>query len=101
MLFAKSAYQAEYVKKKSLKVLEELESGQGFYIFAYGEALLSTEGKNPVNTDMVLTKGWNMVGLKISASLTMDDLFVTLNPTKKAYVQSIWKWDRNKSNWRV
>ncbi|MFH1082399.1 MAG: hypothetical protein V1751_03310, partial [Pseudomonadota bacterium] len=99
--YKSSAYQAEYIKNKGIKVLEELEPGRGFYVYAFSQALLNTNGKDPVNTDMVLSKGWNMAGLLISSSLSMDTLFNTLNPAKKFYVTSIWKWDRTKSKWQV
>jgi len=85
-----------YISDKGFLTIESLVAGEGFWINAPEEDILSVEGYLSTTTNPTLVAGkWNLLGSlhkdTVSASSLIDPLEVT----------SAWSWNADESKWRV
>ncbi|MBD3182561.1 hypothetical protein GF312_09735 [Candidatus Poribacteria bacterium] len=58
---------------ESYNTLEILEAGRGYWIDMNDDAVLLIEGKKSAKTDIMLTKGWNIIGYNSSRDQLVED----------------------------
>ena len=77
-----------YAQGKQFGVLSTLGAGQGFWLNCEGAGQLLVSGQPPAAESLQLASGWNLIGLKQSASTTVATLFATV----KTKIISVWAW---------
>lgn len=76
-----------YAAAKGFVALTTINPGEGFWVNASGATSLAIKG-TPVYGELVLVKGWNLVGLKAGAAKAV----ATLLGGNAGSVASVWKW---------
>ena len=84
-----------YADAKGFILLNKIGGGEGFWVNAMNEYTLNFGGAVPADKAIHIAAGWNLVGLKIDESVSIDSL-IEGNEEK---ILSIWKWSGN--NWAV
>ncbi len=86
---------AVYAIDKGFDQLETIQFGEGFWINSEIPQTLTISGTQPEDTSLLLSPGWNLVGLKSFTPKSIDDLIFE----NENNILSVWKWENN--NWAV
>ena len=76
-----------YADAKGFILLNKIGGGEGFWVNAMNEYTLNIGGTIPADKAIDIATGWNLVGLKIDESVSIDSL-IEGNEEK---ILSIWK----------
>lgn len=94
-----------YAKAKGFSDWDDLSSGAGFWLnIKPGCDSMTLTGRSTTDTDLNLAKGWNLVALKSSSTLSVSKYLGDLNNKIADVTNSIasaWMWDTEKNTWRV
>jgi hypothetical protein len=80
-----------------LGLISEINAGEGIWLNCSASGTLNFTGKTSADNNLSYTsKGWNLIGLKGSETIPVDDL-ITVNDNVNCVMA--WKWSNN--NWNV
>ena len=85
---------AAYAASKGFLLLDAINPGEGFWVNAKQAHQLEVSGVPDYGGALVLSEGWNLVGLRSAAAAT-----VTLITAAQSGIASLWTWENN--TWSV
>jgi hypothetical protein len=93
-----------YAISQGLSVLNEINSGEGYWVNARTAADFGTLCGNSINLrQSSLSSGWNLVSTASPVSAKDFNLSLSTTPPTAGQVPinmtSLWAWDANQSNW--
>ena len=80
-----------YIQAKGFTALTDLKAGEGYWLNASGEFTMDVAGLPGETQSLVLSSGWNLVGLKKPEPVQVADL---ISGNKQSII-SVWKWQTN------
>ena len=78
----------QYAKSKGFGLLQDINSGEGFWVNSIGSGTISISGIPSQDTTLQIDPGWNLISLKVNKKKGIDEL-ISGNEDK---IMSVWKW---------
>ena len=78
----------QYAKSKGFGPLQDINSGEGFWVNSIGSGTISISGIPSQDTTLQIDPGWNLISLKVNKKKSIDEL-ISGNEDK---IMSVWKW---------
>ncbi|HHT9121832.1 MAG TPA: Ig-like domain-containing protein [Candidatus Wunengus sp. YC63] len=92
--YSDGAWKVYYPDNPGFSDLSAIEAGKGYWIEMKEAANFSTKGSTVGGQSLSLVKGWNLVGLNSTESITPSDAFASIAGrylSVWAYIDGVWK----------